>query len=208
MLSPKDAAGRQVQRGHTKAARAILAGSQPLPASEHLAGKGFVPTPMGPPQEPVAAIEVDAFDPVEMAVAVKGLKAVGAGPSGLRPTLLALALVGPAMMRASAKVCTQLLCDRPAWVFRTRPLVVSKEGGGVRVIEMAEPLHHLLELLVMQRCAAAPVQDVAAMAVITRARVQRGDALVVADIKDGFNAVPHEVLMTWARLRPEFLVSA
>ena len=165
---------------------------------------------MGPPQQPVPASHVDPFDPTEVAVAVRGLKAVGAGPSGLRPTLLALALVGPAMMRAAAKVCTRLLCDRPPWVFKTRPLVVSKEGGGCRVIEMAEPFHHLLELLVMQRCAPSPVQDVAAMAVITRARAQRGDELVVADVRDGFNAVPHDVLLTWARLRPEshMLVSA
>ena len=212
LLSPEVAASRRLAQGSPRSALAMLDGVSPLVASAHLGDKGFVPTGTHTAAPPVPPVPVDPFQAAEVEVAVGNLKAHGAGPDGLRPSLLGLAISsgGAAVKAAVAQVMTHLLQERPPWLFRTLPMVLRKPSGGVRVIELAEALAQLLEILVTKRCSPPKVQDAAIMAIIARARIQRREPIVVADVHDGFNAVPHRVLLEWAGAHPELsmLVSA
>ena len=202
-MSSAQAASHLLARGHKRAAVSAATGVAPVSARDNLMSKGFTPYDHNLPSPLLVSMPFDPFTPAEVRAGVKQLRSIGAGPSGLRPPVLAAALVGAGVVEAAAKILTLLLRARPPWLFFTRPLVLQKPSKGLRVIEIPEPMQSLIEVLVLARCAPAPPLDVAALAVTTRARILRGEALVVADVVDGFNTLPHDRMREWASCRPE-----
>ena len=205
-VDPISAASHLLSRGQKKAAQSAALGVTPVSAKDSLQSKGFHRTDLTPLFTPSPALSFTAFCAAEVKAACLKLKSIGPGPTGLRPNILTAALVGTAASTAAASVLTRLLRERPAWLMRTRPLVLRKPSGGVRVIETSEAVLSLLELMVLARRPPSPSLDVAAMAVTTKARILRGDELVIADITDGFNVLPHSHILTWAAPYPETLM--